>query len=134
MWLFHYQDVPKKKAELGQRRRYSDWLRAGRPKSRSSSPSKKKVKLSLCLTNYALRHEGVWGSGCVDQHFLTSALAGDERSVSRPGRFTPRERAPGTQCTGDWVDPRAGLDDVEERKFLTLPEFELRLLGCLARS
>jgi hypothetical protein len=24
----------------------------------------KKVRLSLCLTNYALRHEDVWGSGC----------------------------------------------------------------------
>jgi hypothetical protein len=31
---------------------------------------KGKVKLSLCLTNEALRHEGVWGSGCIDPHFL----------------------------------------------------------------
>jgi hypothetical protein len=30
----------------------------------------KKVKLSLCLTDYALRHEGVWGSGCIDPNFL----------------------------------------------------------------
>jgi hypothetical protein len=30
----------------------------------------KKVKLSPCLTNSALRHEGVWGSECVDPHFL----------------------------------------------------------------
>jgi hypothetical protein len=29
-----------------------------------------KVKLSLCLTNQTLRHEGVWGSGCIDPHFL----------------------------------------------------------------
>jgi hypothetical protein len=29
-----------------------------------------KVKLSLCLTDYALRHEGVWGCGCIDSHFL----------------------------------------------------------------
>jgi hypothetical protein len=27
------------------------------------------------------------------------------------------------------VDPRAGLDNVEKRKFLTLPEFELRPLS-----
>jgi hypothetical protein len=26
--------------------------------------------MSLCLTNEALRHEGVWGSGSVDPHFL----------------------------------------------------------------
>jgi hypothetical protein len=32
------------------------------------------------------------------------------------------------------VDPRAGLDDVEKRKFLILPGLELRPLGCPARS
>jgi hypothetical protein len=32
------------------------------------------------------------------------------------------------------VDPRAGLDDVEKRKFLTLRGLELRPLGCPARS
>jgi hypothetical protein len=32
------------------------------------------------------------------------------------------------------VDPRAGLDDLEKRKFLTLPELELRLLRHQARS
>jgi hypothetical protein len=44
--------------------------------------------------------------------FLTSALDGGEWSTSCPGRFTPRERAPGTYCVGSWVDPRAGLDGV----------------------
>jgi hypothetical protein len=32
------------------------------------------------------------------------------------------------------VDPRAGLDDVEKRKFLILPELELRPLGRPARG
>jgi hypothetical protein len=32
------------------------------------------------------------------------------------------------------VHPSASLDDVEERKFLTLPGFELRPLGRPARS
>jgi hypothetical protein len=32
------------------------------------------------------------------------------------------------------VNPRAGMDDVEKRKFLTLLEFELRHLGRPARS
>jgi hypothetical protein len=31
-----------------------------------------------------------------DPAFLTSALDGGELSALRPGRFTPRERAPGT--------------------------------------
>jgi hypothetical protein len=32
------------------------------------------------------------------------------------------------------MGPRAGLDDVEKRKFLTLPELKLRPLGRPARS
>jgi hypothetical protein len=32
------------------------------------------------------------------------------------------------------VDPRVGLNDVEKRKFLTLPALELRPLGRSARS
>jgi hypothetical protein len=46
--------------------------------------------------------------------FLTSALAGDEGSASRPYRFTPGERAPSTHWIGGWVGPRAGMDDVEK--------------------
>jgi hypothetical protein len=46
---------------------------------------------------------------------LTSALAGGEWSVSCSGRFIP-----GTHLIGGWVSPRAGVDDVEKRKFLTL--------------
>jgi hypothetical protein len=65
---------------------------------------------------------------------LTSALVGGEWSTSRPGRFTPGERAPGTHWTGGWVDLRAGLDDLEKRKFLTPPGLELRLLGRPTRS
>jgi hypothetical protein len=57
--------------------------------------------------------------------FLTSALAGGEWSASRPSRFTPGERAPSTHWIGDWVNPRAGLDDVEKREFLALPGLEL---------
>jgi hypothetical protein len=32
----------------------------------------------------------------IDHIFFTSALAGGEWSTSRPGRFTPGEKAPGT--------------------------------------
>jgi hypothetical protein len=46
--------------------------------------------------------------------FLTSAQVGGEWSASRPSRFTPGIRAPGTHWIGDWVGPRAGLDDVEK--------------------
>jgi hypothetical protein len=66
--------------------------------------------------------------------FLTSALVGGESSASRPGRFTPGERAPGTHWIGGSVGSRAGLDDAERRKFLTLPGLELRPLGRPARN
>jgi hypothetical protein len=59
------------------------------------------------------------------QVFWTSALVGCEWSASRPDLFTPGEIAPNTHCVGSWVDPRACLDNVEKRKFLTLPELEL---------
>jgi hypothetical protein len=39
--------------------------------------------------------------------FLTLALAGDEWSASRLGRFTPLERAPGTYWIGGWVDHKS---------------------------
>jgi hypothetical protein len=66
--------------------------------------------------------------------FLTSALAGGERSASRPCPFTPGERDPGTHWMGGWVDPRASFDDVKKRKLLTLPGLELRPLVRPARS
>jgi hypothetical protein len=57
---------------------------------------------------------------------LNPALAGGEWLSSRPGRFTPHERASGTHWIGGCVDPRAGLHDVEKRKSLTLPGLELQ--------
>jgi hypothetical protein len=61
--------------------------------------------------------------------FLPSVLARDEWSALRP-----LEGAPGTHWIGDWVDPRIGLDDVEKRKFFTLPGLKLRPLGRPARN
>jgi hypothetical protein len=66
---------------------------------------------------------GVWIHIC-----LTSALAGDEWSASRPGSFTPC-----THWIGGWVNPKAGLDDLKKRTFWTLPRLELRPLGRPAR-
>jgi hypothetical protein len=75
--------------------------------------------------------------GGVDEYihiFLTPTLVGGEWSASRSGRFTPGERSPGTHWIGGWVDPRADLDDVEKRKFLTLQEIELRPLSRPVRN
>jgi hypothetical protein len=76
---------------------------------------KVKVKLSLCF-NWASLHEGVLGEWRYSStHSLTSERDGGEWSASRPGRFTPRERAPGTHWIGGWVGPRAVLDAVVKR-------------------
>jgi hypothetical protein len=58
---------------------------------------------------------------------LTWALVGGEWSASRSGRFTPGERVPGTHWIG-------GLDDMEKRKFVLLPELEIRPVSRPARS
>jgi hypothetical protein len=46
-----------------------------------------------------------------------------------PTALPPRKESP-----EGWVGPRAGLDDVEERKFLILPGLELRPLARPTRS
>jgi hypothetical protein len=55
-----------------------------------------------------------WGSGGIVPQTL--ALDGCEWSASCTGRFTRRERVPGTHWTGGWVGPRTGLDAVVKRK------------------
>jgi hypothetical protein len=71
------------------------------------------------------------GGGFIDPRTLlvTSELDGGEWSASRPGRFTPWERAPDTHWIEGRVGPRTDLDVVEKRKVLPLPGLELRPLG-----
>jgi hypothetical protein len=93
-----------------------------------------KVKLSrpcaYLIKHYALK---VYGGMDVQIHiFLTSALVRGGWSVSHPCCFTPK--LPGTQSTGGWVGHRAGLDDLEKRKFLPLQRLELQTLGRPAYS
>jgi hypothetical protein len=53
----------------------------------------------------------MWESGGIAPPFFTSALDGGEWSVSRPGRSTSVEIAP-------------GMDAMEKRKILPLPRME----------
>jgi hypothetical protein len=48
-----------------------------------------------------------------------------------PRPLYPRERSPGTHCIGGWVDPRAGMDNMEKWKFITLPGLETRPLSVV---
>jgi hypothetical protein len=78
--------------------------------------NKVKVKLCLCF-NWAPRHGGVleWWSYS-STHSLTSALDGGKRTDSRPGRFTPKERAPGTPWIGGQLGSITVLDAVVKRR------------------
>jgi hypothetical protein len=44
------------------------------------------------------------------------------------------EKEPRYLLARGWVDSRTGLDEVERRKFLTLPELDLRPLGHPVRN
>jgi hypothetical protein len=46
----------------------------------------------------------------------------------------PLGRVPGTHWIGGWVDPRASLDDLEKRKYLTLSGLKLQPLSHPAQS
>jgi hypothetical protein len=66
---------------------------------------KGKGKFVPILSTTPWRRIGKWRYSST--HSLTSALDGGEWSASRPGRFTPSERAPRTHWIGGWVGPRA---------------------------
>jgi hypothetical protein len=51
-----------------------------------------------------------------------------------PAALPTGKEPPGTLWIGGWVDPRAGLDDMEKWKFLTLLGLELQPLISPARS
>jgi hypothetical protein len=71
----------------------------------------------VLFLNWATRHEGVlWEWKYSSTHSLNSALDGGEWSASRPGRFTPKERAPAAPWIGGWVGRKAVLDTVVKRR------------------
>jgi hypothetical protein len=90
-----------------------------------------KVVFVLQLSTTPRRRIG--GVEVSSTHSLTSALDGGEWSASRRGRFTSRERAPGTHWIGGWVGPRAVLDAVVKRKIPSpLREWKMtRMFGCV---
>lgn len=67
------------------------------------------VHLPLCLTNYAIRYEGLLGVNVQIHVFLTWVVFG-VNSFS----FSPRERAHNSDWTGGCVGSRASLDGMEK--------------------
>jgi hypothetical protein len=79
----------------------------------------------------------LYGGADVPIHvLLTLALAEGEWSASHPGDFIPPiwRSAPWTHQIGGQMGPRASLDSVEKRKFLTLLELDLHLFNNSAHS
>jgi hypothetical protein len=72
------------------------------------------------------------GSGDIALPLLITVLGGGEWSASRPGIFTPGEKAPCTHWIGGWIDPRIGLNNVIKRKNLALPGIEPESSGPIA--
>jgi hypothetical protein len=82
-----------------------------------------KIKISLELTNEALRYADLWGSRCINLRFL------DLGNIWRLLYF--RGKTPSIHCTGGCLGPMTGLGDIERRNLLTIPELELQSL-CLS--
>jgi hypothetical protein len=66
-----------------------------------------KSSCNSCVPMYAQPSSPTWPP------FLTLAAEKGEWSASRPGRFTPCERASSAHWIGDWVGLRTGMDAVE---------------------
>jgi hypothetical protein len=76
----------------------------------------------------------VWGSGCIDPHFLDLGTSWRWVIGFTPRPLNPRGNSSWYTFDRRLVDPRASLDDVEKRKFLNLPGLELRPLSRPACS
>jgi hypothetical protein len=87
-----------------------------RPRGGREYITKRKVLGTRRTEKYAPCREDVWGSGDIAPQYLISAVDKAEWSASRPGRFTPGERAAGTHLKESWMGTGAGLDSVKKRK------------------
>jgi hypothetical protein len=71
---------------------------------------------------------------CAGPHPASSTLDRGEWPASRTGRFTPRERTPGTHWIAGGVGPRVGLDAVTKRKkSFPLPGLEPTVMHFVAQ-
>jgi hypothetical protein len=114
-WFIRLLDLPPEP----QRQTADGRVRSIRKLTKAHASKPCLSKLSLCFSR-APRHEGVLGEWRYSStHSSTSALNGGEWSAWHPGRFTPRERAPGTHWIGGWGGPRVVLDAMVKRKIPT---------------
>jgi hypothetical protein len=83
----------------------------------------KKVKLFLCLTNQALRHEGVWGSRYIDPHFLDRGTSWRWVVSFTPRPPYPRGKSHRYPLDRRWLGgPQSRSERHGEEKILDLTE------------
>jgi hypothetical protein len=87
-----------------------------------------KEKLSLCLTNSALRHEDVWRSGYINSCILDLGISLEVSNQLHASAVFSRGKRPRYPLERRLGGPRTGPDDMKSRKILPLSEFELRSL------
>jgi hypothetical protein len=80
--------------------------------------------LSLCLTNWSLYHEDVWGSGRIDPRILDLNINWRWVVTLTAQAFSSRGKGPPVP-----IGEKTGLDGVERRKILLLTGLELRPLA-----
>jgi hypothetical protein len=78
------------------------------------------VKLSLCLTNSALRHEGVWGSGCINPNFLDLGTSWRWVVSFTPLPLYPRGKSPRYPLDRRLGGPQSRSERFGEEKILDL--------------
>jgi hypothetical protein len=86
------------------------------------------------ITNSALRHEDIWGSGCIDPHFLDLGTSWRWVVSFTPWPLYPQGKRPRYPLDRRLGEPQNSLEDVEKWKLLPPPGLELELLGCPACS
>jgi hypothetical protein len=69
----------------------------------------------------------------VDLHFLDLGTSWRWEVDFTPLTLYHRSKNPGTHGIGDWASPKAGLDNMEKWKFLTLSGLELQPLSRSAQ-
>jgi hypothetical protein len=95
-----------------------------------------KKKLSLCWTNYALRHEDILGGGgkCIDLRFLDFCTSWRwvVRFMLRPFQPPLEGKSPRNPLDRRLDGPQSRPGRCREVKILALPGLELRFLGHLS--
>jgi hypothetical protein len=81
----------------------------------------------------ALRHEGVWGSGCIDPHFLELGISWSWLVSFTPLPLYPQGKSPRYPLNRSLDGPQSRSGRCGEEKILTLPGLELRPFGRPAR-